>query len=762
MLLRLIIILLLLPLAVFAQKSTLFSPESGIHISLKEVVVKKPKSTQIFYTINGEKPTKKSRLLQTNKISISGNTALRFLEINEKGEEKRYSKTYIINRDHDLPVFSIIIDPVLLFDSSKGMYSLGDSTKNEEPYTGANFLKDWEREARIAYIDEENSQVIDQVSGLKMFGGFSLGMPQKSFALHARNEYGNNRFKHEFFEDRQFKEYKSLVLRNAGSDMQGAHLRDAFASTLVKPTGLLVQSYRPVAVYINGEYWGKYNLREKINEHFIEQHYGYDSDSLIIMRHEKRPQVGSTKEYVSFLNTLKSLDLSNNNDLNYVDSKIDIKNYLLYNACEIYTGNADAGGNIRYFKHLSDTSKWRWIFYDVDHSMNIFTKDAHRKNSVKHFTTENIRDWPHPNWSTFLIRKLLENDSIKELYIQQFSDLLNTVFEANNAKSILDSLKKQVDNEARYHQKRWGVSDKLYDFSFSKLYTHVRERPKILFKQLQQRFELDGLINVQIYTSKGGVVQLNNLTLEKEFNGRYFKNIPLHIEAIPDFDYRFVGWKELNGGSKLLDSIPKADITLTPVFEKASYSPFLTQVVINEIDAEQDSAYNSDFIELFNISGKTIDLGGWILSDKKHYSILPKGLKLEPKGYLVITKDSVTFRKSYKNDNFFAGLTFGVNKKGETICLYDSDSLLVDQVSTEQWGLEKEGMNWSRVSGDCENEFYNNWTMEKPTPGRQNLFCGELHKQREKSELIGYWVFVSGIIFASLLFIGVGFKLLRN
>tara|TARA_B100000508_G_scaffold141092_1_gene146444 strand:+ start:109945 stop:112941 length:2997 start_codon:yes stop_codon:yes gene_type:complete len=761
LLLRVLIIFLLSTIAVRAQQSVRFSPDAGVHYNLKEVTVQVPENSKVFYSMHGEKPTIRSTRLKSDRIKLQGNTAIRFLEIDPDGNESRYSKTYIIDKKHDIPVFSIIIDPDYLFDRNNGMYMIGPScTEYEEPYTGANFMKDIERDSRIGFINENNEQVIDQVSGLKMFGGFSLGMPQKSFALYARKKYGNNRFEYPFFKDRPFKEYKNLVLRNAGSDMQGAHIRDAFATTLVKPTGLLVQSYRPVAVYINGQYWGKYNLREKINEHFIKQHFGYDKDSLIIMRHEKRPQYGSTRDYRTFLNRLRKLDLSKAEDLAYVDSKIDIKNYLLYNACEVYTGNADAGGNIRYYKHTSDTAKWRWIFYDVDHSMNIFTDDAYLKNSVKHFTTENPRDWPHPNWSTFLMRKLLENDSIKELYIQQFSDLLNTTFKTENALQVLDDLKDQVEQESVYHKDRWGVSDRIYEYSFDKIYTHIKHRPELLFDQLKDRFDLEERIEVEVLTSKGGKVKLNNLTITNKFKGEYFKGLPLTVEAIPDFDYRFVGWRRLEKKSLKFELVPQESIVLIPVFEKREGSQFVNQVVINEIDAEQDKAFDTDYIELLSTSDRTLDISNWIIADDENYFVLPNNLFLESGAYLVITQDSMRYQKRYKNHNFIGGLSFGINKKGERIRLYDADSMLVDQVSTKKWKHERQNMNWARVTGNCEDEYFNNWIMERPTPGDQNGFCGELYANNERNKKISFWLLISGSIIGGIGLVIIIFRLL--
>ncbi len=753
---RIFILLIFLSTAVNAQKEIIFSPESGVHKNLDKISIDVPSNGKIYYTDNGDKPTLKSKILSSSTLKIAQNTSFRFLYISDKGGETEFSKTYIIDKDHDLPVLSIITDQSSLFDQDTGIYVKGCCAEKEKPFKGANFWKDWEREAVISYVNENNEQVIDQKAGIQMFGGFSLAMPQKSFGLYARKKYGAHKFNYSFFKNRPFKKYNNLVLRNAGSDMQGAHIRDAFATTLVGSTGLLVQAYRPVAVYINGKYWGKYNLREKINKHFINQHYGYDTDSLIIMRHEKSVQYGSSKDYVEFWNRLKGLDLSNKRDLDYVDSKIDIANYLLYNACEVYTGNADAGGNIRYYRHTSDTAKWRWIFYDVDHSMNIFSTKAHLKNSVSHFTTEHEREWPHPNWSTLLIRKLLENDSIKNSYIVQFSDLINTVFRAENAKLVLDSLKSDVANEVNYHKKRWGITNYIYDFSFNKLYDFITRRPELLQSQLKQRFDLGDLVKVKINNTKGGVVRLNTLLVQDSFEGLYFTNTQIQVEAKPDFGYTFVGWKLNETKGKFVDILLQDSITFTPIFRKRKASKLKGSIIINEIDAEQDSTYDTDYIELANIGNEAVDLKGWIISDGSHNYSVKESLLLNPGGYFVFTEKKDVFERMYSIENCKGELGFGISKKGEIVTIYDKDSLIVDRVSTIYWKKELKKLNWSRVSQSCNDELYNSWVQEIPTPGSKNRYCSDLEKERRKSVDIKNWLFIVG---GALMLLGLGVSL---
>lgn len=744
----------------FTQEAPIFSPESGIHKDLTEINIEVPADIKVFYTLDGSSPNSTSKILQSGNYSLYGNTVFRLLIVNQVDTVEK-TKTYIVDKEHKLPVISIITDSTYLFDRRYGLYEKGHGASSKVPYKGANFWKNWERPTFIAYITEENEQVIDQKAGIQMFGGFSMAMPQKSFGLYARSEYGNKRFEYPFFSNRPFKKYKNLVLRNAGGDMRGAHIRDAFAASLIEETGIAVQAYKPVAVYINGKYWGKYNLREKINEHFIKQHFGYDKDSLIIMRHEKEPQYGSTRDYVRFLNKLPYLDINSESGLTYVSKKIDIDNYLLYNACEVYTGNADAGGNIRYYKHMSDTAKWRWIFFDVDHSMNIFESRAHEKNSVAHFTQKNPQDWPHPEWSTVLIRKLLENDSIKTLYIQQFCDLLNTTFKKERAKLILDSLRLQVEHESAYHKERWNIEETIYDLSFSKLYNHIEHRPAILFEHLKDRFNLEKLVTVEVDIPDGVKIRFNNLILDKPFKGNYFSGLPIHMEVLPSFDYDFVGWKSLKSDSRCISFHPGEDIKIVPLVEKRKQSPYAHKVIITEIDAEQDSTYDTDFIELYNTTEQTTDLSGWIISDINNTYQIPENTLLKAKEYLVITENDQIFHKAYEGAAL-GGLSFGINKKGEVLCLYDIDSCLVDRVDTRQWSKEKKGLNWSRSSHSANNVNYHSWIQELPSPLKSSSFSLDSKRRKEKDQQQAFWIIISGIIFVLIGFSLFLFTLLKR
>jgi hypothetical protein len=753
-------ILIFAPLV--AQKDTvIFIPAGGNHVGLEQIRVQIPEGFSVYYTTDGRSPSKYSARVK-NAISLRGNTTFRFAIYDAKNNRREEVHSYFTERKHMVPIVSIVGDPDDFFDSVRGIYAKGCCADTVNPYMGANFWKDWERKINVEFFEPSGETGFNQPAGIKIFGGYSVANPQKSFALYARKKYGVKKFKHEIFPQLEFKKYNNFILRNAGGDMFGAHIRDVFATQLLKPTGLAIQEYRPVAVYINGAYWGKYNIREKINEHYINAHYKIPKDSLMIMRHNGDRQHGPGVDYRSFIAKMPKLDLNKPEDLKKVDAWMDIENYMLYNAAEIYTANGDAGGNIRYYKSMQQGGKWRWIFYDLDIGMNINGSKEYLIPSVHDFTTLKNEIWPNPPWSTLIIRKLLENDSLKYCYINQFSDLLNTALHPAVGKKLLDSLVREVEDEIIYHKKRWKITDARYSKSVSDIYLFVEKRPEALRSQLMERFNLSKTSKIRvIIPSVGGYVKLNTLRLKENFEGVYFQDVPIHFSAHPEYDYEFVGWKNLtNEARKSYYLLTSDELVLEPIFKRKEYSPFKGLVVITEIDATQEKKKQSnDWIELYNNTSQPISLNKWTLKDGKDKHTFTFGnFKIQPNEHLIITQDSAIFAEQYpKSIQVIGNIPFGFNKSTDKIRLYDQNGLTVDEFDLAVFGLtEPDSLNWARLDYRKAGFIIDNWVFEHPTPGTQSLAFTMLIEQEKNDDFwksVFFYVGISAGVVLILLFL---------
>lgn len=730
--------------SVFAQDELIlsFQPEGGLFKESQTVVLTANEGAAIYYTLDGSTPSSGSmryvKPIQTNK-----STVIRAVAYLSGKKTEVITQSYFSEREYTLPVVSIATDPANFFDFTSGIYVKGCCSDTVEPYMGANFMKGWEKPINIEMYEADGKRCFNQKAGARIFGGYSRMLPQKSLAIIARSKYGNNRFEYPIFPERDNDEYKSFVLRNSGGDFMRTHLRDAFMTQMAKPTGLAIQAYRPAIVYINGEYWGIQNLREKLNEHYLEQNYEADPDSLDLVKHRGSgtAQHGSTKAYKKLLAFLKSNDLTKDETIEELSTFMDIQDYINYNIAEVYSDNRDAGGNIRYWKETKEGAKWRWILFDLDLGLNNNRTDGYKHNTLRKFTSVNNEVWPDPPWSTFIIRSLLSNKKLEEQYIVTFSDHLNTVYQVDTALRLLNKMAAVIEPEIEFHQKRWFSSKKNWEEHMENLRLFVRERPSYLRKFILEKFSLNGEVNVSIqYPGKEyAKIYFNTLTIERDFNGKYFIGVPIKIKVKTEHDYVFKGWENRSELDPELTLIPDDDIELIPLFEPRKPSVYKDSLFINEINFFQvESDTSEDWIELYNRTKEPIDLSGWRFTDGKYKEgwKLPKGTIIAGETYLVLSEKLKAFTTAYGLDTIsvLGDFNFGLANEGEFLKLYDSKGFMVDSLSYKNYEEIDTAFSLSRSHIDSLGNDY--WFIEKPSPGVLNYrYKDYLENEAKKA----YW-----------------------
>ena len=260
------------------------------------------------------------------------------------------------------------VKPGDFFDDDYGIYVFGpEGTYSYDiPYFGANFWEDWERPIHFSFYENNSDESAKFNAGVRIFGGWSRGQNgQRSLAFYARGQYGDSKFEHSFFDNVTYDNFEAFVLRNSGQDWLRSSMKDIMLTSLLRGSELDFQDYNPVATYINGEYWGMYNMREKINEHMLASKHNLNADEITLLTNNAEVIEGSNQEYTQIIDYINSYDLSDDTNFEFIRDKIDLKNYTLYQASNIYINNTDwPGNNIKFWKHQD--VKWRWIMYDTD------------------------------------------------------------------------------------------------------------------------------------------------------------------------------------------------------------------------------------------------------------------------------------------------------------------------------------------------------------------------------------------------------------
>ncbi len=606
-----------------AQERPVFSHESGFYESgINLAFFHNDPDARIFYTTNGDRPDTTSILYQElvpiddrssepNIISmiptnngghpfrawyepeglIRKATVIRAVaEVNGELSPVETRTFFVFDDEHpvfSVPVVSIATDSLGLFGFDEGIYVPGAGYVEGNPHTG-NFTNrgvEWERPASIELFEDQNLS-LRQEAGIRIHGGFSRTFPQKSLRLYARSDYGENRFYHPVFPDQPYDNYNRLILRNSGNDFGGTMFMDATAQSLVSHLNFDTQAYRPVVVFINGEYWGIHNIRERFDRHYLHRKYGVDENELDLLTNRNEVVEGSDEHYLDFLDYITGHDLSDPAYFEQVGQKMDIDNFLDYYSAQAYFGNNDwPQNNILYWRaRLSFNpnapegmdGRWRWMMYDVDRSLGYYTQADF--DMIEWMTLPENPRVEH-EWPNLLLRNLLDNDNFRYAFINRMADQLNSAFTTERVIHFIDSLRAPIEPVIEEHIHRWinhGSVEKWEHQDVEAMYTYAQERPGYLREHIMNHFEIEDTVTLSVSVSDplAGNVQVNSLDLSKApggihsgnsvWDGTYFSHIPVRLSVRAEEGYRFSHWESDQDIPDLVNpSTPEAELSLS-------------------------------------------------------------------------------------------------------------------------------------------------------------------------------------------------------
>ena len=475
-------------------KKPVMSQVGGYVASGTKISITSEEGATIYYTTDGSKPTISSSVY-SGPVEISKTTPLRAIAaVDGKLNSEVTTENYLIEQAHDIPVVCINSDPDGLFGYENGIMADGPGhTHNEAdfPYQGANFWKDWEREISFEWFEADGTKGIEFPAGLKIYGQYSRAEAQKSVAIYLRSAYGMSEVTYPFFRDYDVTTFKSLLLRISGQDCKYTKLRDAFFSQVVKDTmDLDYMEYRPCAVYINGQYWGLYNLREKLNENYIVTHHeGTEKGSIDLIKGDNAVRAGSNEDYKALRQYAANHDLSDPKAYEYMCSRIDMDEYMDYLIAETFFTNTDSG-NIRVWRDQNGENggQYRWMLFDLDWAL---FPSTYTKNYIAEYFNpkgHGIAD----GFSTAIPCGLLKNKEWREKFIERYAWHLNNTFDPQRTEAILYAMKQEIENEMPRHIERWGTPSSVesWNKTVDRLNEICKEKVSITKQHLKEFFGL--------------------------------------------------------------------------------------------------------------------------------------------------------------------------------------------------------------------------------------------------------------------------------
>ena len=444
-----------------------FTAEPGLYYAAVRTGFTVPQGTTVYYTLDGSIPTQASTPYNGEILELNATaTVIRARAFSDSGLQPSQIITgsYFVNAYHNLPIVSVVADPEALWHPETGMLTVGDNViktddegKPKIPFKNTVYRHVKEnlpdKEGHVEYYLLDGTRMLSQGMAFSLQGQYSLDMPQKTFKLRAKSLYGEKTFQAKLFEDRPFTEYKSFVLRNSGNDCAWTRLLDGFQSRMLEDYGSQVihQAWNPVVVYLNGVYWGHYNMRERVDRFFVAQHEGLsleEADNMIIIEASGAYKYGDNSVYKNMIKKIKASDpAKNEDDLQYILDNVDVDNYFEYIALEMFVGNSDIG-NLRAYRIDGEGNKWKWIFYDVDYGM--FQSGF---NSPKSYTKKNGMGDKYID-NTILL-KLLTVPEYKDKFLTKLGDIFQ-YFTSSKMLEILEPMVDQIEPEMQLHFARWA------------------------------------------------------------------------------------------------------------------------------------------------------------------------------------------------------------------------------------------------------------------------------------------------------------------
>jgi Spore coat assembly protein len=618
-----------LPTPNFSQAGGVFKNSITVSLSLPASVPQGVVLSNIHYTLDNSEPTASSPTY-TGNLNISQTTVVRAKIIHpDYLTDRSKVHTYIISaKDFPLPVISISTDPSYLWDDEFGIYCKGNGkyglTGNGVDYK-ANWNNDWRRPINFEYFPEgSNSSVLNQLCEMRISGGWSRSNPQKSFIVYGNKRFGpDKRFEYDLFKEKPNQEIKSFMIRNSGNDFWYTHFRDAAIQLFMGgKVDIDYQAYQPTIFYLNGNYWGIQNLRERSDEDFVLANYATEDIDMFENWWElKAGDWTALNQLTSELN--KS---SSQRNYTWIMEQIDIDEFINCMILQIYVANTDFlsnyNNNIVLWRPRKAGGKWRFILKDTDQGLGTPWKS----NNV----TYNALNIQYNNDSWKLFNALLTQDSFRKKFYSRFAIYMGDLLHYSSTSQVIDSLQKIVEPAMQDHLTRWipemwwrDMNSWRGDIDYMKNWCQGRNAE--VYKHLRDFFTLGTIMKLTLETENNLLgtpvafindVRMRNLGLNASYfqkeniELRYEGNTALYaweitqiVDGVTTVDTYF----QQNLSYQIVDKCTSVKIKLVnnpnalteTTLSKISFSIFENQLQISGLQP-------SSVISIYDISGKLV------------------------------------------------------------------------------------------------------------------------------------------------------------
>ena len=413
--------------------------EPGVYEAGRTVRVKLAAAGDIYYTTDGSAPTEESTPY-TGAITVDKTTVLRAVAVEEGGAPSpALTLDFFIGEEHTLPVLSLVTDSPRRFS---------------EIYEGS--VKDRECAGNLSFYAPEGSFSIG--CGVEMKGHTSLFAPKKSLGVSFRGCYGAETLAYDIFGEGPA-EFSELSIR-AGQDYSSTVFRNELMQELCAELDTTVtQRSRYCVLYINGEYWGIYCLKDDITRQYYANLTGTAKEDVTML---SSPVPQSAAVYTEALGLWKDTSLTREEAYERFCAAVDMDGFIDWVLLEGYCANVDIKSNLRYLR--TGDGPWQIVFYDLDWAFQ--TRNNCFFNLIGPEQTAQIAP---------TIRWLFGIDGFKERLLTRYADLTETTLSDGHVTEKIDEFRALLAPEMARERARWSGTAGAWEESVDALRANIAD-----------------------------------------------------------------------------------------------------------------------------------------------------------------------------------------------------------------------------------------------------------------------------------------------
>lgn len=619
-------------------KEPVFSAESGFYEQDFLLELEAAGNERIYYTLDGSDPDGESLLYQEpipiGDASLNENVYAKRTDLapssawapSEKVDKatvvravcydpdknrisRIVTKVYFVGfsqkEEYDgMPVLALASDPDNLFDPEYGIYTNGKVMEEYKEKGGLcdgelleNFVsvggtmyyrymasnayfrgKEWERESNITYFDSAHDYCFSQNVGIRISGQSTRGAPQKSLNIYGRDIYSDaGTLPYSFFPGTT---YSTIKLRNGGSENRGSKIMDAFLQSLAADRDVSVQASLPCVMFLNGEYWGIYNIRERYTEEYLSEHYGVSRDNVWLIDSGSLG-IGSSDAmdaYEQMISFVSSNDMSLEENYQAACALLDVQSLIDYLCINFYIDNTDISftQNMALWRTREAEEnpygdcRWRWMVFDVDKALAAYDSNTFESAG------EGREDYSLLNEP--LVSGLMANAQFRRQFCLTFMDIANVNYAYRRVHDSLEEWKKCYEPQVIKSHQRFFEEDfeeTEYEELIKAIDDFFKNRYSFIAARLAEKFGLTGsleTVRVSVNEPEGGTVIVNTspVNCDPEWSGQYYTDYPVTVTAAAEEGWYFAGWSgDVSGQDTQLEvELPAGGATLYAEFQK--------------------------------------------------------------------------------------------------------------------------------------------------------------------------------------------------